>query len=355
MKSLKLVVIIIICMSCSNKKLAQINYSTVDKPQIKQVYPDSTWTFTAPSNYGFSESKLDSLKQHFEAIGGEAFFVVKNGYVIASWGEVTKPIPNWSMRKSYLNALLGMAYDESKFSLDDTLEQLNIDDVQGLTSSEKEAKIRHLLSSSSGVYHPAATESNEQKKLKPKRGSSRAGERFYYNNWDFNTLGYFYNQVTNEDLFESFETRIANEIGMEDFSLEHTMYKHEASKSKMPSFLFSSSARDDARFGYLFLRNGQWKNKQLVSENWVSMSSKLQIKTPENRYYDYGMLWWVDVKNNMYFARGNSGQYIAVIPDENMVIVFRADPGSIFKKWTKSRVSPIESFQMIPKFLMAKE
>jgi hypothetical protein len=73
--------------------------------------------------------------------------------------------------------------------------------------------------------------------------------------------------------------------------------------------------------------------------------------TGEYYYYDYGYLWWVNTDNGRYFARGNSGQYIAVLPAQDMVIVFRADPGSVVRKWLGLRVKPQESFLLIPKIL----
>ena len=84
------------------------------------------------------------------------------------------------------------------------------------------------------------------------------------------------------------------------------------------------------------------------------MSSVTQRKTGEHYYYDYGFLWWIDATRGHYFARGNSGQYIAVLPDEDMVVVFRADPGGVLEKWAGRRVKPREAFLLIPKTLEAR-
>jgi CubicO group peptidase (beta-lactamase class C family) len=68
-----------------------------------------------------------------------------------------------SVRKSLLSALYGIHVDEGTINLDKTLEELNIDDQFSLTKEEKQAVIRDLLKSRSGVYHPAAYETTQMK------------------------------------------------------------------------------------------------------------------------------------------------------------------------------------------------
>jgi CubicO group peptidase (beta-lactamase class C family) len=325
----------------------------VEDPGRSAVFPAEEWVQVAPESLGFSPAKLEQARSYFEKIGGDACIVVKSGQVIVSWGDVAKPIPNLSFRKSYLNGLLGIEFGKGHLLLDATLGELGVDDKSGLTENEKQAKLRHLLSASSGVFHKAAYESKEQKGARPPRGSFKPGTFFYYNNWDFNALGQIYMNISKQDLFEALRDSIAKPIGMQDFKLEHTAYLHDK-VSNYPAYNISTSARDDARFGYLYLRAGMWRDRQIVPEEWIRMSSVTQRETGKHYYYDYGFLWWIDAKSGHYFARGNSGQYIAVLPDEDMVIVFRADPGTVLNKWIGSRVNPQESFILIPKILDAK-
>lgn len=321
--------------------------------QDRHVFPSGEWAAAAPESFGYSGKKLDEAKDYFEKIGGDAFFVVKSGYVIAAWGDYSKPIDGRSIRKSYLNGLLGIEYGAGNLHLDATLGDLGIDDKEGLTNDEKKASILNLLTSSSGVYHPAAFESEEQKGARPPRGSFKPGTFFYYNNWDFNTMGHIYTQISGNDIFRALEDKIARQTGMQDFDIKNTSYQSDNS-SNYPAYLIKSSARDDARFGYLYLRKGKWKDRQIIPEEWVEMSFTPHVKTGKFYYYDYGFFWWIDSDRQQYFARGNSGQYIAVLPGEDMVIVFRADPGSILKKWVGRRVKPQESFLLIPRILRAR-
>ncbi|MEO9483899.1 MAG: serine hydrolase [Ekhidna sp.] len=348
-------VLICSCRSSISQKGESQFYEKIERdPGETIVYPDEHWTYSSPENFGYSIEAFKGVKKKFEAIGGEAMIVVKNGYVIASFGDVEVPIPNFSIRKSFLNSLLGMEYDKGNLNLKASLTSLGMDDRENLTSMEKNATIEQLLRASSGVYHPANHESSRQKNDRPPRGSHKPGDFFYYNNWDFNALGSIYMQESGNDLFEAFRANIAEKIGMQDFSVKNTKYEN-GSSSKHPAYTFKTSARDDARFGLLYLNKGKWNDESLLSEEWINKSLSLQATTGEAWYYDYGYLWWVDTRNNMFMARGKSGQYIALLPNENMVIVFRADPGSIIREWIGTRVKPQESMRLILQVLNAKK
>ena len=157
----------------------------------------------------------------------------------------------------------------------------------------------------------------------PPGGRTRRGKHFYYNNWDFNTLGTIYSQTVGEDLFKSFARRVATPVGMEDFTLADTEYHSERS-SDHPAYLFKMSARDLARFGLLYLRGGQWRDAQVVPEEWVAASTATQVSAAtENR--SYGYMWWTYPQYGPYFgAAGSGGQNLVVDPTRGLVIVHQA-------------------------------
>jgi hypothetical protein len=76
---------------------------------------------------------------------------------------------------------------------------------------------------------------------------------------------------------------------------------------------------DMAKFGLLYLNKGYWNGKQVVSESWVDLSTKGHIK--EDVFDQYGFQWRLD-NAGYYMAVGLGGQYIFVIPNKNMVVVF---------------------------------
>lgn len=291
--------------------------------------PQLRWEqYETPEEAGFSSEKLAETKALYDTLGAAAFLIVYDGRVLASWGDVERRYMCHSVRKSFLSALYGIRVEDGTIDLDKTLAELNIDDKDKLTEKEKEAKISDLLKARSGVYHPAAYETAGMKAARPKRGSHKRDTFWYYNNWDFNTLCTIFRQETGDDFFADFKKRIADPIQMEDFRLMDCYYHLEPENSIHPAYPFRMSARDAARFGLLFLREGKWQGKQIISRDWVKESTSIHSHT-DNRGGGYGYLWWIpggDIKElGMYAALGVGSQIIAVIPKANMVIVQRVD------------------------------
>jgi CubicO group peptidase (beta-lactamase class C family) len=79
--------------------------------------------------------------------------------------------------------------------------------------------------------------------------------------------------------------------------------------------------RQMARLGYLYLHEGQWQGKQVVSADWVRQATQSQV---EQTGLDYGYQWWIDTETGGYAAMGLYGQTIYVLPRLDLVIVFTA-------------------------------
>lgn len=164
----------------------------------------------------------------------------------------------------------------------------------------------------------------------PARGSHAPGAFWYYNNWDFNALGTIFEQQTKTTIAADFLERIAVPIGMRDlrpedmYSFGGTSKTAEVEQSVHPAYHFRVSARDAARFGYLYLRQGRWGDKQIVPSDWVTESTTAYSKVGERA--GYGFLWWLDswpgVSVKSYSARGALGKYIIVIPERDLVVVY---------------------------------
>ena len=289
--------------------------------------PQETWEqYKTPEEAGWSSQKLEQAKRLYDSLEAAAFMVVYDGKVLVSWGDVKRRFMCHSVRKSLLSALYGIQVDGGSIDLNKTLAELNIDDKSPLTESEKRATIRDLLKARSGVYHPAAYETQAMKAKRPERGSHARDTFWYYNNWDFNALGTIYEQETRTDIFQDFKNRIADPLQMEDFRLMDGYHHLEADHSIHPAYPFRMSARDMARFGLLYLREGEWNGKQIISKEWIKESTT-SYSDAGNRG-GYGYLWWVSgefKEVGMYSAYGVGTQIISVLPGANLVIVQRVN------------------------------
>ena len=100
-----------------------------------------------------------------------------------------------------------------------------------------------------------------------------------------------------------------------------------------------------ARFGQLYLNKGEWQGKQVLSSEWVEQSTSAiyPLAWQGGHAHSYGYLWWVgsfkaaEGKSvDAYWAGGNGGQYIVVMPELDMVVVFTGSNYNQYKTMSKS-------------------
>ncbi len=291
--------------------------------------PGAHWQmYATPEEAGWSAEKLEEAEAYANEIGTAAFMVIQDGKVVDYWGDIDRRFMCHSIRKSFLSALMGVYVDQGIIDLSTTMEQLGIEDVHQLTDQEKQATIGDLLKARSGVYHPAAYETDAMKARRPERGTYKPNTFWYYNNWDFNTLCHILMMYSKKDFFLDFKERFADPLQLEDFRLEDTYYHLEAEHSQFPAYPFRMSSRDLARFGQLFLQEGQWNGGQIVSADWVAESTRSYSIDTRAKDRGYAYLWWTNIygtERPNYSAQGVGNQAIIVYPEENVVLVNRAN------------------------------
>jgi CubicO group peptidase (beta-lactamase class C family) len=315
-------------------------------------YPGELWAQAQdPGALGWDTARLAEARALYDRLESGAFLAVHRGVVIASWGKVAKRYNAQSMRKSLLNALLGQEVEAGRLRLDATLAELGIDDESpSLDAEEKTATVRDLLHTSSGIYHSALYEAGGWKRHKPERGSHPPGTYWYYNNWDFNTLGTIFERAAGKRIGPAFERRIAQPIGMQDFHPVDVDYLTKSSltekfmhnTSNIDAYVFMVSARDMARFGLLYLEGGRWNGRQVVPESWIERSWSDTVGLGEYESWfgegtEYGFLWWVQpgefygapAGTQAYVAHGNRGHILVVLPDLDLVLVHRVATGGV--------------------------
>ncbi|MGF1544757.1 MAG: serine hydrolase domain-containing protein [Parvularculaceae bacterium] len=288
------------------------------------TYPGAQWArAAAPEALGWSAEKLAEARAYSRELGSSAVVIVDRGVVVDAWGDLTKTYQCRSMRKSFLSALYGRPVEEGLVRLDATLAELGVDDEPPLTPAEKRATVFDLLTARSGVYHPANFESSGMRRKRPNRGSEAPGERWFFNNWDFNALGTIYEEATGERVFDAFDAEIAKPIGMERFSIEDTQY-HRGDDSVHPAYRFRMSPLDAARFGLLMARGGVWNGERVVSAAWLRRSTRAYVDTGRQGFHaGYGFMWWVG--DDGFAAVGARGQRIFVMPSRDIVVAHFVD------------------------------
>ena len=281
--------------------------------------------------------------------GKPAGMILKNGYIVAQWGDLKRVDMTFSVTKSYLSTVAGLAYDNRLIrSLDDPLRDYVADQFDG----EHNGKItwRHLLTQSSDwsgcLFDLCDWADRPPKQGTPDEWKNRAllepGTTFEYNDVRVNLLAYSLLQVWRKPLPSVLKEKIMDPIGA---STTWRWHGYENSYVTMDGAMVQSvsggghnggglfiNTYDQARFGLLFSRKGKWKNLQLVSEKWVNA-----VHAPSAANRSYGLMWWLntahelgDVPPAVFYANGFGGNFIVVDQEHDLVVVVRwLEPNSL--------------------------
>lgn len=275
---------------------------------------------------GFSSEKLAIAKTYYDSLNSSAFLIIQKGKVVANWGDINRRFILHSTRKGILNSLYGVYSENGTIDLNKTIGELGITDKDSLSELEKSAQIIHLLKVRSGIYHKAAGEPSWVDDYRPERNSVKPDSLWFYNNWDFNVLGTIFEQLTQTSIYEAFYNDIAVPLQMQDYRIMDGEYYYEREYSNHPAYHLKMSARDLARYGQLFLQQGLWNDNRLFSKKWVTNSTFPTSKHGGGGKIGrwYGWLWNVseyfqDYK--MYYAAGVGGQFLAIFPTEDLILV----------------------------------
>jgi CubicO group peptidase (beta-lactamase class C family) len=153
-----------------------------------------------------------------DSLRSGAVMAVFGGRVILACGDVRRKFEAHSVRKSLVSGLYGTMVARGEIELDSILADFGLEERTPLTAVERSATIRQVTSARSGVYLPAAYGASQDKR-RPAPGGHAPGTYWLYNNWDFNVAGIVYERATHEDLYQSFDRRLAKPLGMEDWEL----------------------------------------------------------------------------------------------------------------------------------------
>jgi CubicO group peptidase (beta-lactamase class C family) len=305
------------------------------------VYPGAEWArVDRPENVGWYTPGLRHVEETLSGMSTTAFMAIVGGRVLMDYGDVSAVSYLASVRKSVLSMLYGIHIERGEIDIDRTLADLDIDVVGGLTAAVKLAWVRDLLAARSGVYHVASTGGDDLASA-PARGSQPHGTYYLYSNWDFNALGTIFEQATGRDIYDAFEADFARPMQFRDFNRAQQRRTNNATASRHPAYHFTLSTRDMARIGYLMLRQGLWRDRQMISQDWVrrmvTPHTRVEAMNPASLRsgpFGYGYLWWIwdgrwheGAFRGAYTGSGAIGQWITVLPALDMVVAHKTRQG----------------------------
>lgn len=241
---------------------------------------------------------------------------------------------SWSMAKSFTVTLFGIAVHNGLVDIDAPVEYY-LPEMKG--TGYEGVLIRDVLQMSSGVlwnedYGDFYSDINRMGRILAIGGSldeftttltneKPPGQEFHYVSMDTHIISMVARRVTGKSLIAQMEEHIWSRIGMESDAYWIT-------DSRVVEFALgglNARTRDYARFGRLYLNNGNWNGEQIVPEAWIraATSPASAHNKPGPNKFGYGFQWWLapDARPGEFFAVGVYGQFIYVNQPENIVIV----------------------------------
>lgn len=270
------------------------------------------------------------LEKMHQEIGTVAFLIIRNDSV---WSESYNDgydkdakSNSFSMAKSIVSACLGKAILEGKIkSLDQKVSDFFPEFKQGKSAS---MTVGDLSSMASGLdwdesyYSPfsittrAYFDEDLNGVILGLKGVEVPGTFYKYLSGNTQLLAMCIEKATDQSLADYVSEKFWKPMGAENEALWQTDKENGIVKAYC---CIASNARDFARFGKLYKQNGKWNGQQILDSNFVATSTKPRFEaSPE---YGYG--WWLsDYKNKKaYYMRGHLGQYVIVIPEDDLIIV----------------------------------
>jgi CubicO group peptidase (beta-lactamase class C family) len=291
----------------------------------------------------FSREPYHELSGPTRHRGGPAGIIIKDGYIAAKWGDIDRVDMTFSVTKSYLSTVAGIAWDRELIDLNHTVNQYVWDRT---FDGEHNSKVswHHLLNQSSdwsgtlfGLEdwgdRPPREGGIDEWRMRELR---EPGTHYEYNDVRVNLLAYSLLQVLREPLPAVLRDEIMNPIGA---STTWRWIGYDDSWTEIDGLKVQSvsggghhgggifiNTLDQARFGLLFARGGNWDGKQLISREWIDRAKAPSVPNPS-----YGYMWWTlkgntdwgVVPDHVYYAAGFGGNFIIVDQENDLVIITR--------------------------------
>jgi len=315
--------------------------AATETPDVLQesngAWPTQGWQASAPEAQGMDSGVLAAMLEDIQRQGHniDSVTVIRNGYLVADaaiypYEQDTKHIIH-SCTKSIVSALIGIAIEQgyidgvqtpvldffpgrSAENIDENKKSMTLDDL--LTMSSGLNCRDSYLYRWSGLNEMRASSDWVQHMLDLPMAEA-PGTRFEYCNGASFLLSAILTETTGMSAHEFADKYLFGPLGITD-----VIWPINPQGINIGWGELRMRPQDLAKIGYLYLRGGEWDGEQIIPSSWVEESTQKHISgTLED---GYGYQWWVD-DSGIFMAVGYAGQFIFVVPEEELVVVFNSD------------------------------
>ncbi|MCY4656339.1 MAG: serine hydrolase [Gammaproteobacteria bacterium] len=296
-----------------------------------KAWPGQLWESRSPESQGLCPDEIEDAVDYAFALGNTtgAVLVIKNGYIVreeySSGRDAENLVTSWSVGKSVTSMMMGIALEQQYLSgLDQSLsdyltewrgtpkDQITIDHMMTLKTA--------LETVDAGQLYQAA---DQLEFSKDRNLIGTPGQELYtYSNADVMLAGEVIAASVGLNINDYFLQNVGAIIGFE------SEWWVDTENHVLSYCCIDATAREFARFGLLYARDGEWNGTQLVPQDWVERSTKPALEGT------YAYYWWPLIEG--FGAFGLNSQIVAVYPNDDLVILrfsqyTRAGDGSIVR------------------------
>ncbi len=338
-------VLLLTVLSILNISLIGFSYLSVNlrKSSSRDYWPTNSWLTSTPAEQGMSSSRLNDMIDEIESsyTGAHSVIIVKNGYMVLEqyFGKTydsEKKHMLQSVTKSFTSTLIGIALHEGYIN---NIRQKVVDffpdyTISNLDARKKTMTLEDLLTMTAGFdwdeHSLPYTDPNNSltamhqsldvvQHVLDTTMAYEPGEIWVYNSGASILLGAIIQQVSGYTTLQFAKKYLFEPLGISDvlwLPASGGWYHTGGGLYLRPP--------DMVKLGYLYLNNGIWDGKEIISKDWVENATQTRYYPYMTKTTGYGYQWWTIPKYDIYCARGAYGQYIYVSPENDLVVGFNA-------------------------------
>jgi len=304
----------------------------------RSYWPTRAWRTARPSDAGMNASVLGGLVPQMDRSGALAALVVRRGFLVLEWYRASDGrealFSIYSCTKSVTSALVGIAIDRGLLSGADLPVSEFFPEIGSAVDAKRKSglTLRHLLAMTSGLdwpewgiwnyyFQPMVESPDWVRFVLGRRMAADPGVVFNYDTGGSQVLSAIVERVTGMPAAEFARRELFDPIGIGELE-----WPAAPTGVTLGGYGIRMGARDAAKFAYLYLNNGVWDGRQVVSRAWAAESTGQQ-SDGHPWFGGYGLHWWIRAladprAASAFFAMGYGGQYLFVVPSLDLVAVF---------------------------------
>lgn len=261
-----------------------------------------------------------------------SFMLLRHGYVVAEgwWEPYRRELSHmlFSLSKSFTSTAVGFAVDEGLLTVEDKVVTYFPEECKDISGYLGQMRIKDLLSMGTGHIEDTMMaldkreDGNWVKAFFEVPVEKEPGTHFKYNTGATYMVSVIIQKVTGMKLIDYLRPRLFTPLGIQNPTWEECPMGYNTG-----GFGLNITTEDIAKFGQLYLNEGKWEGKQLISKAWIEEATTSQISNGDDPESDwsqgYGYQFW-RCKHNAYRADGAFGQFCFVLPEQEVVLAITA-------------------------------